>query len=287
MNFSAPKLARLVLTLTLLFSLAPTGQSQTHDAKTAPQTSTATATTTPPQQQPDANTGKAEEILRRAVEAHGGRVYLGLHTIIAKGQFTAYKDGISGVPSAFTDYLALPDRERTEFRGGGINIIQTNNGHTGWIFDGATRRIVEMTPAQTKDFQTSTRTSLDNILRGWWRKEGATLAYAGRREAGLAKRNETVRLTYADGFSVEFEFGARDGLLAKTLYKRQNAEGEEVAEEDRFAQHLSIEGVTVPFVIDHFRAGVQTSRINFQTIEFNRLLPESFFAKPASIKELK
>ncbi len=284
---SATALARQLLILSILHSSttatpvnAQTGATNSPPKSDGRQTATTAVA-------PDANIDKAEEILRRAIEAHGGRVYLGLSTIVAKGQFTQFKDGISGVPSAFTDYLALPDRERTEFRGGGISIIQTNVGETGWIFDGASRRIVEMNPAQVKDFQTAMRTGVDNILRGWWRKEGAKIAYVGRREAGLARRNEVVRLTYADGFTVEFEFGAKDGLLAKTLYKRQTAEGEEVAEEDRFAQHLSIDGVVVPFVIDHFRAGLQSSRINFQSIEFNRPLAESFFAKPASVKELK
>lgn len=282
MIFSEPKLARLVLSLSILISLAVSAVAQqTGNTTTAPNGGGTAAA------KKDGNDEKAEQIVQRGIEAHGGQAYLSLQTVVAKGQFTQFKDGISGVPSAFTDYLSLPDRERTEFRGGGISIIQTNVGSTGWIFDGAMRRIVDMTPAQAKDFQTSTRASLDNILRGWWRKEGAKLAYAGRREAGLAKRNEVVRLTYADGFTVEFEFGAKDGLLAKTLYKRQTSEGEEVAEEDRFAQHLNVNGVVVPFIIDHFRAGLQTSRINFQNIEFNRPLPETLFAKPASVKELK
>ncbi len=86
---------------------------------------------------------------------------------------------------------------------------------------------------------------------------------------------------------MEFEFGAKDFLPVKALYKRQNAEGDEVAQEDRFAQHLTIEGVTVPFVIDNFRAGQQTGRINFQKVEFNTPVPDSLFARPADAKALK
>jgi hypothetical protein len=59
------------------------------------------------------------------------------------------------------------------------------------------------------------RTKIDNLLRGWWRKEGGKITYVGRREAGLAKRNETIRLTYPDGFWIEYEFGARDGFRRK------------------------------------------------------------------------
>lgn len=58
-------------------------------------------------------------------------------------------------------------------------------------------------------------------------------------------------------------------------------------EEDRLLQHLTINGIIAPFVTDHYRAGVQTSRINYESIEFNRLIPETLFAKPANIKALK
>jgi hypothetical protein len=147
-------------------------------------------------------------------------------------------------------------------------------------------------PEQIEDFKRAMRTSVENALRGWWRKEGATLSYAGRREAGLAKRNETVRITYPDGFWVEFEFGARDGLPAKVIYKRTRAkadsdETEEITEEDRLAKPITISGVTAPYVIDHYIDGKQTSRINYESIEYNRSLPDSLFVKPANAKSVK
>jgi len=230
---------------------------------------------------------KAEQILQRAIEAQGGRAYLDVRSIVSRGYYTLFQEGVTTLPRSFVDYLVYPDRERTEFRGQGARSIQVNVGDKGWIYDSATRSLVDMKPEQVKDFELAMRTSTDNILRGWWRKEGAKLAYLGRREAGLAKRNEAVRLTYPDGFAVEFEFGAKDFLPVKALYKRRNAEGDEVAQEDRFAQHLTIDGVTVPFVIDNFRAGQQTGRINFQKVEFNAPIPDSLFARPADAKALK
>ena len=128
---------------------------------------------------------------------------------------------------------------------------------------------------------------MDNLLRGWWRTEGAELSYVGRREAGLARRNEVVRLTYPDGFEAEFEFDAREWLPAKVVYKRQNAEGEMVEEEDRYAQFQQIGGARVPFIIDHYRAGVQSSRVNYDSVEFNRSVPDALFAKPADVKSVK
>jgi hypothetical protein len=230
---------------------------------------------------------KAEQIVRRAIEAMGGSSYLNARSIIGRGLFTQFKDGVSGLPSTFVDYLLYPDRERTEFKGGGLRVVQTNVGKTGWLFDGATKSIKDLSPEQVSDFQFAIRTSIDSLLRGAWRQEGARLSYAGRREAGIGRHNDAVKLVYPDGLSVEFEFGTRDAIPAKVIYKKKNADGEEAQEEDRLAQFLNVEGITTPFVIDHFRAGVQTSRINYQSVEYNRPIAETLFAKPANAKALK
>ncbi|MGH9961523.1 MAG: hypothetical protein ACREBC_31085, partial [Pyrinomonadaceae bacterium] len=155
-----------------------------------------------------------------------------------------------------------------------------------------TKSLHDMKPAQIENFQRGMRTSIDNLLRGWWRKEGAILSYAGRREAGLAKRNETVALTYPDGFRVEYEFGAKDGLPSKVIYKstRKNPntdQTEEIKEEDRLAKPITIDGITSCFVIDHFIDGKQTSRIHYESIAYDRTISDSLFAKPESVKAFK
>jgi hypothetical protein len=136
------------------------------------------------------------------------------------------------------------------------------------------------------------RTSLENLLRGWWRKDGGKVNYVGRREAGLAKRNETLRLTYPDGFWIEYEFGAKDGLPAKIIYKRNrknpdSGDEEEATEEDRLAQPITIEGVTAMWIIDHYTNNAQTTRVNFDSVQYNQALADSLFAKPANVKNIK
>jgi hypothetical protein len=96
---------------------------------------------------------KAEQILRRAVEALGGNNYMSVHSEIGRGLFTPFRDGVSGIPSAFVDYIVFPDRERTEFRNSDGRVIQTNIGAKGWVFDGAKRSIKDMTPEQAEDFR--------------------------------------------------------------------------------------------------------------------------------------
>ena len=238
------------------------------------------------------NVAKAEAIINRAIEVLGGSNYLNVKTVVGRGFFTTFVDGMSQIPARFLDYIDYPNRERTEFTGAGVRIIQTNSGDTGWTFDGATKTLSDMKGAQVEDFKRGMRTSVENLLHGWWKKEGAVLSYVGRREAGLARRNETVRLTYPDGFWIEYEFAAREGLPAKVIYKRtkkkaDSDETEEITEEDRLAKPITVSGITALWVVDHFINGVQTSRINFESIEYNRPLPDSLFAKPANVKSLK
>jgi len=235
---------------------------------------------------------KAEQIVQRGLQAVGGERYLAVRTLIGRGFFTDYKDGVPGIPTRFVDYIAYPDRERTEFTGGGARLIQTNDRDKGWVFDGAALTLKDQTAAQLEDFRMAMRTSVENILRGWWRKDGATLSYIGRREAGLARRNETARLTYPDGSWVEYEFAASDGMPAKVLYQRKQKkpdsdEMENISEEDRLFKPITIGGVVAPYVIDHYRNGVQTSRINYESVEFNKPIADSLFTKPASIKAVK
>lgn len=235
---------------------------------------------------------KAEQIVQKAIQAVGGDPYLKVQTVIARGFFTDYPGGAPGIPNRFIDYISYPDRERTEFTGGGNRIIQTNEQDHGWLFDAAAKTIKDQTSKQVEDFRRGLRTSVENLLHGWWRKEGATLSYVGRREASLGRRNETVKLTYPDEFWIEYEFAAVDGSPAKVIYKRKEKnpdtdQVEEFSEEDRFYKPVSNFGVTAPFVVDHFRNGVQTSRINYESIEYNKPVPDSLFTKPANIKAIK
>jgi hypothetical protein len=236
---------------------------------------------------------KAQQIVQRALKAVGGDRYSQVKTLIGRGLFTDYKDGVSQIPSKFVDYVSYPDKERTEFNGGRARIVQTNFRDGGWIYDGAALTLKDQSPQQLEEFKITMRVGLENLLHGWWREQGAKLTYAGRREAGvIGRRNEAVRLTYPDGFWIEYEFGADDGIPAKILYERKhkNRETEEIestTEEDRLHKLITIDGITAPYIIDHYSNKVQTSRIAYDTVEYNKPVADTLFTKPASIKAIK
>jgi len=228
---------------------------------------------------------KAEAIVKKAVENLGGEKYLQVKSLIGRGKFHQIRDGIPLTYQTFIDVI-IEDNERTEFKSGGIKNIQTNSGDRGWVFDGAADVLKDQTESQIENFKRGIRVSLDHLLRGSWRGK-ATLSYVGKREAGLAKRNEVVKLVFDDGLTVEFEFSSSDGMPEKALYKYKTPDGDELREEDRYAQFVDIQGVKAPFIIDHYINNTHTSRINYESMEYNKNIPDSIFAKPSGIKELK
>jgi hypothetical protein len=229
---------------------------------------------------------KAEAILQKAVQNLGGEKYLNVKSQIGRGKYSILKDGTVLSFQTFVDVIVYPDKERTDFKAGGIKSIQTNVGNTGWVFDGDQELVKVQDEKQIENFKRGIRTSLDYLLRGHWRGE-AELAYLGKRPATLGKRNEVVKVTYKDGLVVEYEFAAEDGLPQKGSYTRLNADNEEIKEEDRYAQFVDVGGIKAPFIIDRFTGGVQSSRINYQTVEYNKTIPDSIFEKPANAKDAK
>lgn len=227
----------------------------------------------------------AEAVMKRAVERLGGERYLNVKTQIGRGRYSVFRDGSLVSFQSFVDVIVFPDKERTDFKSGKVKITQTNTGSTGWVFDGEQEVVREQSEVQIANFKRGIRTSLDNLLRGGWRGQ-AELTYGGRRPASLGKRNDVLKLAYEDGFTVEFEI-ADDGTPQKAIYKGRNIDDEETTEEDRYAQFVDIGGVRTPFIIDRFTDKQQSSRINYESVEFNRSIPESIFAKPASAKEAK
>jgi len=228
---------------------------------------------------------KAEVVLKKAVEKLGGEKYLQVKSIVGRGRFSQLRDNAVISFQSFVDVIVYPDKERTEFKEGGVKTVQTNTGETGWIFDGSAETINVQTKEQIEGFRRGIRTSIDNLLRGYWRGK-ANLMYDGKRPASLGKRSEVVKLVFNDGFTVEFEF-SDEYLPIKAIYKRTNADNEEIKEEDRYAQFVDVQGIKTPFIVDHFSNNAQTSRVNYESIEFNKSVPDSIFSKPNSPKELK
>ncbi|MEJ7623598.1 MAG: hypothetical protein WKF34_06365 [Pyrinomonadaceae bacterium] len=236
--------------------------------------------------QADSQSNRANEIVTKAIQNLGGDRYLKVNSQIGKGKFSIIRENVVISFQSFTDIIVFPDKERTEFKGNGSRMTQVNTGDTGWVYDGDQSLIKTQTPDQIAGFRRGIRTSLDNLLRGYW-KGDAELSYVGRRAATLGKRNDVLRLKYKDGFVVEFEFSTEDGIPAKSIFTRTSADGEDIKEEDRYAQFVETGGVKSPYIVDRFVNGKASSRINYESLEFNKKISDTIFSRPTNPKEAK
>lgn len=238
------------------------------------------------QEQDENDPARAQALIQDAIKARGGDAYLAVRTIISQGQFTQFEKGISGLPRSFIDYIAYPDRERTEFGKGNDKYIQTNSGAAGWIYDAPQKMIRDQTDEQIKSFQQGFRHDLENLLRQSWQETGAKLVYLGRREPWRNTFSEAIRVDFADQTSVTLHFDPRTKLPLMSEYKSVSAD-KTTDDQTRYFRWVEFGGIMFPTIQDFYREGQQTARVNYDTVRFNESIPEKLFTKPASIKEVK
>ncbi|HVF92171.1 MAG TPA: hypothetical protein VNH22_19050 [Blastocatellia bacterium] len=229
---------------------------------------------------------KAESLIREAIKARGGEVYLNTRSSISRGNYTPYDKGVSTVPDTFVDYIVYPDRERTEFGKGKRRLIQVNSGKSGWLYNADSNMIRDQTEEQVNRFQQGLYYDLDNLLKGGWKEPGTKLIYLGRREPWRNTFTEAVRLEYKDGGFVTLHFDPRAKLPLMTEY-RLIVDGAATENQSRFFRWVEMEGRLVPTIIDYYRDGKQTARVSIDSFSFNTSIPEKLFAKPSDVKEIK
>lgn len=239
------------------------------------------------QDQDENDPAKAASAIRDAITARGGDVYLKIHSVESRGQYTPFEKGLSGDPMSFVDYIVYPNRERTEFGKGDSKFIQCNSEIANWVYEAKAKMIRDQKEDQIKQFQQSARYDLDNLLRTASQQSGVKLVYLGRREAWRNTFSEAVRVNFNDGGSATLHFDPRSKLPLMIEYKTIGEEGATVNSEARYFRWVDFNGIKFPTLQDFYRDGKQSARVSFDTVSFNASLPDKLFAKPTNIKEVK
>jgi hypothetical protein len=229
---------------------------------------------------------KAAALVRDAVAARGGDLFLKISTLESHGQYTPFDKGVSGDPTPFVDYIVYPGRERTEFGKGDTKFIQSNSEAANWVYDANQRMIRDQKEEQVRQFQQSLRYDLDNLLRAASKQSDIKLFYLGRREAWRNTFSEAVRVDFGDGGNATLHFDTRSRLPMMVEYKGVGEEGA-VNNEVRYFRWVDFNGIKVATIQDSYRNGKQTARVSFDTVSFNVGVPDKLFVKPSNIKEVK
>ncbi|HUF05140.1 MAG TPA: hypothetical protein VMM38_13320 [Aridibacter sp.] len=234
---------------------------------------------------PDPQTEKAEEVIAKAAAKLGGQAYLNAQNSVGEGNLSLLQQGKIGSYMSFVDVIVFPDRERTDFEERGSKTVQVNTGETGWIYEEHLERFGDQTELQIDGFKRAIRTHFDHLLRGVW-KGDAELSYIGRRPSTPGKRNDVVRLDFGDGFWTEYEFDD-EGLPMKTIFATAGPDDTLLTEENRYGRYVSTGGILYPSVVDRFRNDVHIYRATYESMEFNKRIPDEIFVKPEDPKKLR
>lgn len=233
---------------------------------------------------PEEKAKKAKAVMGKAVQQLGGDSYLNVKTSVAEGKFSLLKDSRIASYQNFTDIIVYPDKERTDFTEKGSKTVQVNTGETGWIYDEFLKKFGDQNEKQIENFKLSMKTHYDYLLREKW-LGSADLVYVGRRPSTLGKRNDVLKLSFAGGLEIEYEFDDK-GLPMKTSYIRMNADKQAITEETRYSRFITYQGILFPSIVDHFTNGEHTFRVVYEAIEFNKSVPNEIFEKPENPKKL-
>lgn len=240
----------------------------------------------PAQEHPEDSSAKAAALIRATIAARGGDKYLSVKTMVSHGQYTAFAKGKTTVPQKFVDYIAYPDKERTDFGSGDDKHIQTNVGNTGWSYSGESRMIKDQKEDDIKIFLQQNRYDIDAIIRHGWHDQDAKLAYIPRKEVWAETFAEGIRVDFSDGGSETIYFDRQTKLPLMNEFKIVTDDGTR-NDSVRYFQWIEYDGVKFAHIQDSYSNGTQTARIFYETIKVNEPIPEKVFAKPANAKEVK
>jgi hypothetical protein len=238
------------------------------------------------QEQPEPHPEKAAALIHASIAARGGDKYLGVRTLVGRGEYTSFQKGKSTIPQSFVDTIVYPDRERTEFGSGDHKYVQTNVGTTGWVYEGDRRLIEDQKEDQIKLFEQSARYDLDIMLRKGWQERDAKLVYLGRREAWPQTFSEAIRIDFSDGGSETIYFDRQSKLPIMNEFKIITGDGTR-SDSVRYYDWLEYDGVKFAHIQDTYRDKLQTARTLYVSVKINVEVPDKIFAKPANIKEVK
>ncbi|MGB0035679.1 MAG: hypothetical protein WBP79_09415 [Candidatus Acidiferrales bacterium] len=226
---------------------------------------------------PEQSAAKAKQLLQQAIEALGGKAYLGVRDVTCKGRLSQF--GHSGALSGFEtfeDYAIPPDKDRNENLPK-RNLIEVFNGDKGWVLD---RGGVSDAPADTlAQVREDTKKDIDNILRNRMKEPGMIFRYAGTDVVDL-KEVDWVELVDNDNRTIRIALAKATHLpIRKTVITRDPNTRLRSEEIEYYSNYHPIDGVMTPFQITRERNGMKVYQVFFDKCDYNTNISDSLFTR--------
>jgi predicted aspartyl protease len=225
---------------------------------------------------------EADDLITRAVEAHGGA------EAIEKAETTGKRAG------TFTQFFPAPnsgsfvewkkgDMVRMRVQLAGFEILQGYDGERAWM----------KSFGQVIDAPDQVQTAIEGELR-----HNFTLLIESPGEDYSVETAEPdtlpdggtapgVTIVPADGSpSTSFHFDAETGRVVKMAFTDVNPfKGGEAHFESYFLEYASSGGIPYPSKVIHYIDGVQLDEVIYESVDFDAVIEDEAFVKPGAEKE--
>jgi outer membrane lipoprotein-sorting protein len=218
----------------------------------------------------------ADEIIDKYIEARGGFAKL---KSIQSERVSGTIVFAPGVEGPFVVERARPLKMHMEITVGGLTMIRTYDGKSGWIYNPM---------SNNPGVEPMTAEDLKNILEEAdfegpfvdYKAKGNKLEYAGK-TAVEGKPAYKIKLTNKNGEVSYFSFDASTYLILRFQGTRKNADKESPTE-SFFRDFRDVDDMKYPFLVESVSPDTgDTQRIFADKVELNITIKQVRFEKPA------
>lgn len=226
---------------------------------------------------PEQSSAKAQQLLKRTIDALGGSAFLNVRDMTCTGRFSQF--GHSGELNGFErfeDFLEPPNMSRTENLPQ-RNIVEVYNGDKGWTLDRG--GVAEAPTADLIRFQEGVKKDISNILRNRIHEPDMIFRYAGIDIVDLHEV-EWAELVDSEDRTIRIAIDRSSHLPIRRDVQTRNPTTRVNTEEfELYSSYHPINGVQTPFQIERDRNGMKIYQVFFDSCQYNTGLPASLFTK--------
>jgi len=221
---------------------------------------------------------KPRDILNAAIQALGGKAFLGAKDMRAEGRAFQFgrDEELQGL-ARFTAYEKFPDKLRQEL-GKDKEVVVVINGDKGW--DKTFRGVREYPEEEMLRIRENRLLSVENVLRFRLNEPGVTLRYAGTDLIGN-RLADLVEVEDADNRLVTIAVDQSNKLPVRRQWSRRNPKTRLLEKEvELLGNYRKLGDILSPFYSMRERDGQKIFEVFLTTAAYNQNLPDSLFQRP-------
>jgi len=251
-------------------------QTTPQDTKKPTEEKSAVAQEKAPGPSPE-STAKATEILKKSMEALGGKALLGIKDIAQSLSLTATtQQGDMQMEMDIT--LVLPNKMAQKISAPFGEIRMAFDGETGWMTSPMAEGIQDMPEARIRETKNTLGANIYNVFRNL---EGPDYVFSYSKVDTIGgKPTHVVKVLHKpSNSSSDYFIDATSMTIVKRATVRETQMGKTEVEE-LYSDYRDVGGTKMPFKVVSMAMGSQQAEMRFNSIKINTGVKDDVFKKP-------